>query len=107
MAFVSGIICSLLIAKEYPHNVIFSDKGMTCFIIPRKYTEKQIGMTTSWLDISGLTTIYDEGLLNNVKQNGIEVILKIFKEELCLENEAFKMISEELVGMFTEKFKLN
>lgn len=105
MAFVTGIIFSLLVSKEYPHNLIFSDKGMTCYILARKFTDKKIGMNSSWLDISGYPVIYDEDLLKKVKDQGPEVISKLLKDEVSLDEESFKEVNEELSTKFLEKFK--
>jgi hypothetical protein len=105
ISFVTGIIFSLLISKEYPHNLIFTDKGTTCYILARKFTDKKIGMTTSWLDVSGYPTIYDDELLKKVKENGPEVISKLLKEEISLDEEAFNQISSELTEMFVKKYK--
>lgn len=107
MAFVTGIIFNLLVEKEYPHNLIFTDKGATCYILARKFNDKKIGLNTSWLDISGYPTIYDEELLKKVKEQGPEVISKLLNAEISLDDELFKEVNEELFSKFKEKFKTN
>lgn len=106
MAFVSGIIFSSLNSKEIPHNLVFTDNGMSCYIIPRKLNDKDLGMNCAWLDICGIPTIYSEELLKDIKDKGLKVISELLSNEISLEKEDFKIISIELLEKFKEKFVL-
>lgn len=107
MSFIAGTIFSNLNSKEIPHNLIFTDKGKHCYIIPRQLTDKDFGMNTSWLDLCGIPTIYSEELYQDTKQKGIQVIVDILRKEISLEQETFNVISNEILEKFKAKYVLN
>jgi len=100
-------ILSILISKEIPHNIIIADKGLTTFIIPRKFYENKLGFNTTWLDIAGLPMIYDEKLLNEVKKGGVEVLENKLREELSLDISQLEEINKEIKNRFVEKFVIS
>lgn len=100
-------ILSILISKEIPHNIIITDKGLTTYIIPRKFYENKLGFNTTWLDIAGLPVVYDEKLLNEIKKGGVEVLEKKLKKELSLEMSQLEEINNEIKQKFIQKFEIN
>lgn len=51
-----GLFVSNLLSHSTPHNLIFSKKGFSAFIIPRNGEAREIG----WLDIAGFPRISKE-----------------------------------------------
>lgn len=106
ISYVSALITSMLIAREFPHNLIFTDSGTSCYIIPRKFNNKNLGVTTSWLDICGYPLIYDKSLLEKVEKDGIEVLENLFKSELCISNDDLEMLSDDIKDEICSKYNL-
>jgi hypothetical protein len=107
ISFMIYFILSILISKEIPHNIIITDKGLTTYIIPRKFYENKLGFNTTWLDIAGLPVVYDEKLLNEIKKGGVEVLENKLKKELSLEMSQLEEINNEIKQKFIQKFEIN
>ena len=104
MSFVSSIINSHLIQKEIPNNLVFTDLGMTCYIIPRKLLSEDLGINSSWQDLCGIPCIFNKKILSEVNEKGVEVLSKIISQEISLKESDFKVISNEISQKFKERF---
>lgn len=105
ISYVTSLITSMLIAREFPHNLIFSDSGNSCYIIPRKFNNKNLGLTTSWLDISGYPLIFDKELLSKVEKDGCEVLESLLKSELSVSDEEIDLLSTDIKDEISSKYK--
>lgn len=101
---MTDIIVSLLISKEFPYNLVVSDKGQAIYIIPRKFEDRQIGVNSTWLDLSGIPTIFSEDLYKKTQKEGAKVIEDIFLNEVALEEDKFIEINKEIIEKFKKQF---
>ncbi len=104
LAFVSGTICNTLLEKNVPHNLIFSNNGKTIYIIPRQFHhfQDETKMKAAFMEIAGVAICRNQELYEKITATEFEEILK---KDVCLEDDKFNKIRDDMLGIFKKTFK--
>ena len=98
-----NLILTKLIDKEIPHNMILTNQGRTFYLIPRKFDDKKHKINTCWNDLAGLITCKDQKTFDEIKEDEID---KFFKEEVSLEINNFKTLTQDIITQIDSVFEI-
>lgn len=84
---------------------MFTNRGNTCYIIPRKFVDENLPFNSFWNDLSGLITIKDEKFYEEL--NNTDEINKIMKDYISLSEDVFDELSKIILDHFSKIYKID
>jgi hypothetical protein len=104
MSYVAGTITNILLEKDIAHNLIFSDKGRTIYIIPRQHesVQNQKNLKCGFFEIGGLAICRNKEFYDNITAQTFEEALK---KEVSLSDQEFESLKKEIIGLFEKNFQ--
>ena len=103
LAHLANLILSKLVDKAIPHNLIFTNQGNNLYLIPRKFENLKSVINTCWNDLAGLITCKEQKTFNEITLDEIE---KIFKDEVSLENNTFKELTDTIISQVDSVYEI-
>jgi hypothetical protein len=103
ISFLAGTITNILLEREIPHNLLFSDGGRTLFIFPRKHQSygKTEGLGLAWLELSGYVICWNKEVYEIITG---EMLEKVAKEEVDLEEKDFNDVKNQIIEIINKTF---
>jgi hypothetical protein len=103
LCHVCGVITSIFVDKNIPHNLLMSDNGMSFYIIPRKWHPfEESKYASGFLDLSGIFHCFDE---DDWKTTEFEDYSNWLKEHITLNPDEFSQIKKDIIEKLETEYE--
>eukprot|EP01016_Furgasonia_blochmanni_P003727 TRINITY_DN11462_c0_g1_i2.p1 TRINITY_DN11462_c0_g1~~TRINITY_DN11462_c0_g1_i2.p1 ORF type:complete len:387 (-),score=63.45 TRINITY_DN11462_c0_g1_i2:114-1274(-) len=103
LSFVAGTVTERLLQNNVPHNILFSDKGNTVYIFPRKFETENANedIRCATLEIAGIAICRN---LACYKELTLEKFHEILREEVSLKIDQFNKLVDDVLTIFKSQY---
>ena len=94
----------MMIDMNMPHNILVTDEGMTCYVIPRKFDMliEKVPFYTSFESLCGFVKYKTK---QSFSQATDEQFMQMMSEKVSLSNTEFRDFRDKVIQKFSAEYE--